>query len=286
MHFLRFPHWSIAFLFTSMPAFTAPIPGDAKVGGFFLGCQAYTFNRFSAFEAIEKTAMAGGKLIEFYPGQKFRPDNPAKWDHNASDEMIAQIKEKLAEHKVHAANYGVVNAKGEAEWRKIFEFGKKLGLYAITTEAIGDLDVVEKLVKEYDIRLAIHEHAKRANDPSYKLWDPNFVLSLVKERDKRMGACADTGHWATSGIKPLEALKILEGRIISAHLKERTEIGKQLPDAIFGTGVCQIGEMLEELKRQGFEGNLSIEYENNWTNSVPDVGQCVGFIRGWEARKR
>jgi sugar phosphate isomerase/epimerase len=257
-----------------------PIPHETKIGGFALGCQAYTFNRFTVFEAIEKTALAGGKLIEFYPGQKVSNDDPAKWDHNASDETVQKVKEHLAKHKVVAANYGVVGGKGEAEWRKIFEFAKKLGLYAITTEAVSELDVVEKLVKEFDIRIAIHEHAKRANDPSYKLWDPNYVLSLVKDRDRRMGACADTGHWATSGIKPLDALKILEGRIISAHLKDRTEIGKQLPDAIYGTGVCDIKGILSELKRQKFEGNVSIEYENNWENSVPDVAQCVGFVRG------
>src|ERR1035441_9217621 len=66
-----------------------PIPADCKTGGFFIGCQAYTFNRFSVFEAIEKTAQAGGKVIEFYPGQKLSKDEPAvKWDHNASPETI------------------------------------------------------------------------------------------------------------------------------------------------------------------------------------------------------
>jgi sugar phosphate isomerase/epimerase len=272
---------ALCLLSLALPALAAPLPEAVKIGGFALGCQAYTFNRFSAFEAIEKTASAGGKIIEFYPGQTLRPGENTKWDHNASDEIIQSVKEKLAQHQIVAVNYGVVGAKGEAEWRKVFEFGKKLGLYAITTEAVTELDLVEKLVKEFDIRVAIHEHARRANDAEYKLWDPNYVLSLVKNRDRRIGACADTGHWATSGIKPLDAIKILEGRIISSHLKERKEIGKQLPDAIYGTGVCDIPAILKELRRQGFEGNISIEYENNWEKSVPDVAQCVGFIRGW-----
>jgi sugar phosphate isomerase/epimerase len=275
----------VGLLWLISPAQAAPIPEQAKIGGFALGCQAYTFNRFSAFEAIEMTAIAGAKLIEFFPGQKLSPDDPSKWDHNASDETIQKIKAKLDQHHVVAVNYGVVGAKGEAEWRKIFEFAKKLGLYAITTEAITELDLVEKLVKEYDIRLAIHEHARRPNDAEYKLWDPNYVLSLVKNRDSRMGACADTGHWATSGIKPLDALKILEGRIISCHLKDRAEIGKQLPDTIYGTGVSDVSGLLAELKRQGFAGNISIEYENNWDKSVPDVAQCVGFVRGCAAAR-
>lgn len=264
-----------------------PIPDEVKIGGFALGCQAYTFNRFSALEAIEKTALAGGKIIEFYPGQKLSPEKPElKFDHNATDGAIALVKAKLEEHGVRAVNYGVVGGKDEAEWRKIFEFAKRLGLYAITTEDVPHLDLIEKLVKQYDIRVAYHEHAKNPKNPNYKLWDPNYVLSLVKNRDARIGACADTGHWATSGLKPLDCLKILKGRIISAHLKDRPVIGEQKPDAIFGTGVSDIGALLAELKAQGFAGNISIEYEANWDNSVPDVAQCVGFVRGWAATQQ
>ena len=260
----------------------AAIPDDAKIAGFAVGCQAYTFNRFSVFEAIEKTAQAGGKCIEFYPGQKLSQDEPSvKWDHHASDETIQKVKDQLAKHHLRAVNYGVVGAKDEAEWRQIFEFAKKLGLYGITTEGVGDLDLIEKLVKEFDIRVGIHEHARRANDPSYKVWDPKYVLSVVKDRDRRIGACADTGHWATSGLQPLDCIKLLKGRIMSCHLKERTTIGKQLPDAIYGTGVSNIKGILDELKRQGFDGNISIEYENNWEHSVPDVAQCIEFIRRW-----
>ena len=274
----------LALTLLAAPLFAAPIPEDCKISGFALGCQAYTFNRFTAFEAVEKTALAGGKIIEFYPGQKLSAEQPElKLHHDASDATIAAVKAKLAQHGVRAVNYGVVGGKDAAEWRKIFEFAKKLDLYGITTEDVGHLDDIEKLVKEFDIRVGYHEHARRADNPNYKLWDPNYVLSLVKDRDHRIGACADTGHWATSGLKPLDCVKILKGRIISAHLKERTEIGKQRPDAIYGTGVTDTKAILDELKAQGFEGNISIEYEANWDNSVPDVAQCVGFVRGWGA---
>jgi sugar phosphate isomerase/epimerase len=82
-------------------------------------------------------------------------------------------------------------------------------------------------------------------------------------------------------LKPLDCLKILKGRIVSLHLKERTEIGKHLPDAIYGLGVSNIKGCLDELRHQGFQGHISIEYENNWDNSVPDVAQCIGFVRGY-----
>lgn len=264
-----------------------PIPAEYKIGGFAIGCQAYSFNRFTVMEAIEKTAQAGGKIIEFYPGQRLSTEEPSvRWDHNASEEVIAQVQKQLAHHKVLAVNYGVVGIpKDEAQARKIFEFAKKMGLYAVTTESVDALDTIEKLVKEFDIKVGIHEHARRPNDPSYQLWDPNYVLSLIKDRDRRIGACADTGHWATSGLDPLECIKILRGRIVSSHLKERNGLGRGHHDTVYGAGVTKIGPILDELKSQGFEGNLSIEYEFNWEHSVPEIAQCIGFVRGYAAAK-
>ena len=263
-----------------------PIPAEYRVAGFALGCQAYTFNRFTVFEAIEKTDQAGGRIIEFYPGQRLSKEEPTvKWDHNAPAEVIAKVEAKLAQHHLKAVNYGVVGIpKEEAEARKIFEFAKRLGLYAVTTESLDAMDTIEKLVREYDIKVAFHEHAKNPGNAGYKIWDPTYLASQLKGRDARIGSCADTGHWASSGLKPVECLRILKGRVISAHLKERAAIGSHLPDQVYGLGVSDITGCLAELKAQGFDGNISIEYENNWDHSVPDVAQCIGFVRGWGSR--
>src|SRR5437660_6903719 len=116
-------------LFSASPAVAEnKIPDEYKTGGFFIGCQAYTFNRFTVFEAIEKTAQAGGKVIEFYPGQKLSKEEPTvSWDHRAAAEVIQKVKDKLAEHKLKAVNYGVVQIpKDEAQARKVFEFAKAL----------------------------------------------------------------------------------------------------------------------------------------------------------------
>ncbi|HUD47866.1 MAG TPA: hypothetical protein VMR33_13615, partial [Candidatus Baltobacteraceae bacterium] len=106
------------------------IPEECKTGGFFIGCQAYTFNRFTVFEAIEKTAEAGGKVIEFYPGQSLSKEEPTiKWDHNASPEVVQKVKDQLAKYKIHAVSYGVVGiSSDEGEARKVFEFAKTMGL--------------------------------------------------------------------------------------------------------------------------------------------------------------
>lgn len=263
-----------------------PIPRRYDTGGFALGCQAWTFNDFTAFEAIDKTAAAGVRIIEFFPGQKLSADRPgAKLDQNMSDDDLAALKKKLHDAGVIAVNYGVVNATGEDEWRKIFEFAKKLNLYGITTESVDQLDIIEKLVKEYDIRVGIHDHPRRPDDPNYKVWDPNYVLSVVKDRDPRIGSCADTGHWVASGLDPVECLRILKGRIMSSHLKDKNVVGPEGHCVPFGTGVGKIKEILDELKAQHFKGNISIEYEYNWGHSEGDVKQCVEFIRAYGANQ-
>jgi sugar phosphate isomerase/epimerase len=269
------------------------IPEEYKTGGFFIGCQAYTFNRFTVFEAIEKTASAGGKVIEFFPGQKLSKEEPTvTWDHNASDETIQKVKDKLAKHHIKAVNYGVVGiSKNEDEARKLFKWAQTMGLRAITTESVDAIDTIEKMVKEFDIMVGFHDHPRRSNDPNYKMWDPNYILSVVKDRDPRIGSCADTGHWVRSNLNPVDCLRILKGRIVSSHLKDLDEMGsdpekaRKTHDVPYGEGVSDIPGILGELKAQGFKGNVSIEYEHNWENSTPEVAQCIGFVRGYGKAK-
>jgi sugar phosphate isomerase/epimerase len=263
------------------------IPEEFKTAGFFIGCQAWTWNHFTVYEAIEKTAAAGGKIIEFYPGQRLSLEEPdTSWDHNASAETMAKVKEQLAKYHIQAVNYGVVGIpRDEAGARKVFDFAKALGLRAITTESTDAIDTIEKLVKEYDIMVGFHDHPKQPNNPSYRMWDPNYVLSVVKDRDRRIGACADTGHWARSGVKPVDALRILRGRIISSHLKDLNEFSDRGHDVPAGTGVSDIPAILEELRRQSFSGNISIEYEYNMQNSMPEVAQTIGFLHGYGQAK-
>ncbi|MCC7377051.1 MAG: sugar phosphate isomerase/epimerase [Verrucomicrobiales bacterium] len=262
------------------------VPDDYRVNGFAIGCQAYTFNRFTAFEAIEKTAAAGGKVIEFYPGQTLSKADPSlKVQHDVPqvDEVIAKLQVKLKEHGLKAVNYGVVGIpKDEAGARKVFEFAKKLGMVAVTTESADAINTIEKLAVEFDLGVAFHNHPGDYKNPNYKVWSPHYIAGLVEGRDKRLGACADTGHWTRSGIKPVEALRILKGRIISSHLKDLNEFGvRDAHDVPYGQGKSDLKAVLDEFKAQGFKGNISIEYEYNWDNSVPEVTQCIDFVRAY-----
>jgi sugar phosphate isomerase/epimerase len=264
-------------------------PDSAKVGQFYAGCQAYSFRMFSTMEAIEKTAEAGGKTIEFYPGQVFSPENKdQKWDHNSSPEQRTAIKAKLAQHGLTAVGYGVVRlGADEAANRKIFEFCKDMGIGVIVSEPDATaMDLIEKLVKEFDIKMAIHNHPRRPLDRGYLYWDPNYVLSLVKDRDPRLGSCADIGHWVRSGLKPVECMQILKGRIFDSHLKDLNEFGNpKAHDLPFGTGKSGIAEVLAEFDAQGYTGTMHCEYEHNWENNVAEIAQSLKFVRDFKPAK-
>lgn len=279
------PHAACLAFLAATGLLAEPIPAEYRIGGFAIGCQAYSFNRYTVFEAIAKTAETGSKVIELFPGQALSPDKrDVHFDHNSSDETIASVKGELVKYGVKAVNYGVVGLPAdEAGSRKVFEFARKMGLYGITTESWESMDTIEKLVKEYDIRVGFHDHPRQPRNPNYKVWDPHFIADVCKGRDSRIGACADIGHWQTSGLKPVDCLKILEGRIISMHGKERPSLGENQHDVPFGAGGTDMGGVLAELRRQHFEGNISVEYEYHWETSVPEIAQCVGFVRGWAA---
>ena len=181
-------------------------------------------------------------------------------------------------------NMGVVKpVLDEAETRKIFEGAKRMGITVLVAEPethnrieeLGPvMDVVEKLAKEYQIKVAIHNHP----GPKSFYWHPDTVLAAVQGRSPLLGACADVGHWVRSGLDPVDCLKKLEGRVIALHFKDLDQATLSGHDVPWGTGVSNVKGMLAELKRQKFKGAFCVEYEFNWENSVPEIAQSVAWF--------
>ncbi len=264
-------------------AFTAnlhadPIPESLRQNGWFIGAQAYTFKDFSAFEAIAKTKEAGGNLIEFFPGQTLKPGSKDKVHHRMSETAMAELKAECERQGVRAVNYGVVGANNPDEVRAIMSFAKKMGLYAVCSESTEQIVAWEANAKEFDIKVAFHEHGGSMNNPNYKVWNPLYIRGVVESRDPRVGACADLGHWCTSNLKPVECLRILNGRVISVHLKDKAANGNA-PVVVAGKGVVDVAACLEDLKKQKFDGHISIEHENDWKDSVPQVRANIDFVK-------
>ena len=259
----------------------------ACAGGFEIGVASYSFRNVTAFEAIEKTKACGGDVIEFFLWQKLSPEHPdVVLNQNISDEHLTALKNKLQVTGVRAVNAYFNNtvfqdkANVEANVRSLFEFARKLGLRGLTGEPpVDQLDLVEKMVKEFNIQLCFHNHPKDPKKPDYKNWDPVYLLSLMEKRDPRMGFSLDTDHISRSGLEPVEAVRLFKDRILSVHLKDVKEATKESIDLPYGQGIGNMAGVLAELKKQGFKGHVAVEYENVTDHLLADVKFCLAFIR-------
>jgi sugar phosphate isomerase/epimerase len=243
--------------------------------GWKLAYQSYTFKNFTFEEGLQKANTLGLKYVEAYRSQPLSASNANHTHYNSDAATRAEMKRLLKQYKVELVNFGVVRAANDAEWKQIFDFAKEMGIQTITAEPEPEhLDYIEKLCDSYKINLALHNHP----NPS-RYWSPDTVLHYLQGRSNRLGACADIGHWVRSGLDPVECLKKLEGRIISLHFKDLNAKDRQAHDVPWGTGVCNVPAVLQELKDQGFKGVFSIEYEHNWDNNVPEIAESLKNFR-------
>lgn len=252
-------------------AFLSAHPKPESYDGWRLGVQTWSFNRFTLFEAIDKTRSLGLSWIQAFPGQKLSDEIPAGFGPDLSSEQKEMVKAKLQENGIQIFAFGVVGIpKEEAEARKLFKFAKEMGIPVLAAEPKeNQFDLIDKLCQEYKIKLGIHNHPM----PTH-YWNPDKVLEMCAGRSEWIGVCADVGHWVRSGLDPVECLKKLEGRIHDVHIKEIDD-GH---DVVWGTGQGRIKGILEELHRQGYKGTFSIEYEYNWDHNVPEIRRSVAHF--------
>jgi sugar phosphate isomerase/epimerase len=249
---------------------------SAEQLGWELAIHSYTFQKFSIFDAIDKTAALGLKYMSLSGTVSLDGTNKIG-TINLSDKDIAAIKAKLkADGIVKIVNIGVVQLSAdETKSRRVFEFARKFGIDTLVSEPdTNAFDIVEKLCKEYNIKVAIHNHPKGHS----VYWNPDTVAAVIKGRSPLIGDCADIGHWMRSGLDPVECLKKLDGRIICLHFKDLNEEGPRAHDVPWGTGAGNTKALMEELKRQNFQGAFCVEYEYHWENSSPEIAECVKFF--------
>ncbi len=240
--------------------------------GMKLSLQCWTYRQLTFFETVDRAAALGVKYLEMFPGQKLKPDSDVKVNRDMSDETIADIKKKLEDAGgLKLIAYGVDGVPtDEAGARKDFEWAKKMGITVLVTETTPN-DVHEKLVNEYGIRYALHNHPTT--------WPPDQVLKACEGHSKLIGSCSDTGHWMRADLVPVEQLKKLEGRVEHLHFKDLNEFGKDAHDVAWGTGRGDVKGMLEELKRQGYKGYLSIEFEYGDVKFLDaNLPKCVEYF--------
>lgn len=241
-----------------------------------LGVALWTFHNVDFPTSLSMADSAGLKLIEpntFHSAGKDLKDTLLG---KLSPEGIEKLKSYVQQHGITVGSLYLGGGNTVDDWKKDFEKAKQFGVKFVTAEPPMKMwDVVDSLAGVYGMKVAIHEHWKGTSI----YWHPDSVLAAIKDH-KNFGACADLGHWPKSGINSLDAVKKLDGHIISVHLKDIAAMNDpKLVDVRVGTGIVPMPEIFAELKRQKFEGNIYIERDSieNPTN-VPSVIAAVKYF--------
>ena len=234
-----------------------------------LGLQIYSLRNYKVDEAIKHTHDLGFKFVEFYPGM---------YPLDSDAEAIAAMNKKLADLGLTISALGVIRfTKDAAANRKIFEFAKAAGIRTLGADPDPDsFASLDELVKEFDIRVAIHNHG-----PTHRYNKAIDVLQAVEKYDQRIGACADLGHYLRSGERPVEVIRLLKGRLYGIHLKDFAEMQDKTKGVILGKGHIDVPAVMGALVAVDFpaDGALSIEYEENPQNPLADIKACEQAAR-------
>lgn len=260
---------------TALAASSGDVTGNWKIG-----VQMWTFRVFPFVEALNKVDSAGAKNIEAFWGQPLGGGMKDSFGIRMSPESRTKLKQLLKEKGINMVAMGVISPGSRDEWQKAFDLAKEFGLSYITTEPKKDLwNMIDSMSGASGIKIAIHEHP-RPNP----YWHPDSALAAINGRSN-IGACADVGHWARSGLNPVDCLKKLEGHVYGVHLKDIKKFNDtKAEDTVVGKGVIDFPAIFQELKRQNFSGMLSIEHESNWYHNMPDVKETVQYYNDQVAK--
>lgn len=268
---------SVGVLVGGVGGWHAQAEEPAVPSGWRVGPAAWSFNKFTLFDAIDKTAALGLRHLEAFEGQLLRPGSDLKVGADLPADAIAALREKLTTAKVALTSIYIHSLPGEEPLcRKAFDLCRALGLETIVSEPEpARLNLIERLCDEYGVNVAIHNHPKGSS----RYWDPGEVLRVCEGRSPRLGACADIGHWQRCGIDPLEGVRRLGQRLLTIHVKDLNVLGPEGHDVPWGTGQGKIGSVLAEIHRQRLKPTLfTVEYEYKWEDNRAEIGECARFF--------
>jgi sugar phosphate isomerase/epimerase len=253
----------------SIAGAAASAPVRDATHGLKLGMASYTFRKFTLDQAIAMTREVGLKYIALKDVHM-----PLK---STREERVA------ARHKIEAGGLelvggGVIYMKNdESEIRSVFDYARDAGMPTIVCSPDVDaLDAVEKMAKEYNLRIAIHNHGP--GDKKYP--SPLDVLKLVKDRDSRMGICIDVGHTVRAGVDPVVAIEQCAPRLYDFHMKDVTAAVANGKSVEVGAGIINIPAVLKALIAIHYPWDVALEYEDKGDAPMPGVIASVAYMRG------
>jgi sugar phosphate isomerase/epimerase len=255
----------------ALPAFAEPSQSALKPSPLQLGMATYTFRNFTRAQLLVFLKQLQVTAINCKDTKDHLPFDPAEEAKALADYAAAGIQ-------LHAAGTIAFPKDEDDDIRAKFEYCKRAGIKVIVA---GDpkpetLPRIEKFVKEYDIRFAIHNHG-----PEDKVWpSPLDVLKAVKGMDPRMGCCIDIGHCVRAGTDVVEAIHAVGPRLFNMHVKDLTSFTSKDSQVAVGRGIIPFREMFEALIAIRYAGFLDLEYEILGDDPMPGVIESMAYMRG------
>ena len=233
-----------------------------------LGMASYTFREFPLDETLKMTKRLGLERIAF---------KDFHLSLESSDEEIEAVAEKTRSAGLDLYGCGVVYMQNEKEVERAFHYAKTAGMKIIIGVPNHELlNMVDKMVKEHDIKVAIHNHG-----PTDKMYPtPESAYVRIKKLDPRIGLCIDVGHTQRAGIDPSESALKFADRLHDVHIKDVTSATEEGSTIEIGRGVIDIPKFLTTLIQIDYKGSVSFEFEKDGKDPLPGVAESVGYVRG------
>ena len=236
-----------------------------------LGLASYTFRNFTRAQVIGFMKQINVSELNAKDIKDHLPMDPQQEAAALADYASAGIK-------LHAAGAIYFTKDEDGDIRSKFEYCKRAGIPVIVAgdPAPETLPRIEKFVKEYDIRIAIHNHG-----PEDKLWhSPLDVLKAVKGMDPRIGCCIDVGHTVRAGTDVVQAIHEAGPRLFNVHMKDLTNFESKESQVAVGEGIMPVRKMFEALIAIKYKGFVDLEYEIHPDDPMPGVIASFAFMRG------
>jgi sugar phosphate isomerase/epimerase len=256
---------------SAVPAFGEALKETGKPCPIKLGLCSYTFRNFSRAQLIGFMKQLNMTDLNVKDTKDHLPKDAAGEDQAINDYKAAGIK-------LHAAGAIYFPSSDETDIRGKFEYAKRAGIPVIVA---GDptpesLKWIERFVKEYDIKIAIHNHG-----PEDKFFPSPFdVLKAIKGLDPRIGVCIDVGHAVRANANVVEAIHATGSRLYDMHVKDLSGYTSRENQVAVGQGVIPFREIFQALAEIKYPGYVDLEYEINADNPMPGVIESFAYMRG------
>jgi len=233
-----------------------------------LGLASYSLRKFDVDQTLAMTKRVGLGYIALKDFHLPLDSSPGH---------INEVARKVRRAGLVLYGGGVIYMKTEAQVLGAFEYAKIAGMTTIIgVPAHNLLPLVDRLVKQYNIKLAIHNHG-----PGDKVYPtPEAAYEKIKNLDERIGLCNDIGHTRRAGVDPSVSLKKYADRLLDVHIKDVSEATAKGHGVEVGRGVIDIPKVLRTLIEIGYAGVVSFEYEKNADDPMPGLAESVGYVRG------